>query len=506
VQILMTGGTGLIGSPAIAALLRRSANVRLYSRSASQTISTWPQGVTAIDGDIADAEALERAMQGCQVVLHLAGAVTERDGASFEAVNVEGTRHAVAAASSAGVSRFVYVSSLGAERGKSPYHESKRRAEEVARGFSGEWVVLRPGNIYGPGDDVISILLKMVRVAPAVPAINGGAQEFEPMWVEDFAEVLARSIDHPGIAGRCIDLAGPERTSMNDLIGRLSKLTDRAPARLATPGALAVLGARVAHLLGMRAPLDAGQITMLEEGNCLTTADNPLETVFGVSPTKLDEGLKRLADTTPEQRIDEGYGSLIRRHVWVDIEGSSLAADALFEQFRSRFSEMTPLHVEVGVEPSSDVELRFGGTLTMHLPLRGNVQVRVVELERDRLTLATLDGHPLAGVVNFRVEDHGPHGLSFHVDVHDRPSTIVDWFAMSTVGGALQLATWRATLEHVVEASGGKAPDGVKDDTERVEGAERDRIEAWADSLIENRQRLLHDQARSEASSSLRGG
>jgi uncharacterized protein YbjT (DUF2867 family) len=501
----MTGGTGLIGAPAIAALLRRGAQVRLYSRNASEALSAWPHGVTAVDGDIGDARALERAMQGCQVVLHLAAVVTERDGASFEAVNVEGTRHAVAAANAAGVSRFVYVSSLGADRGKSAYHQSKHRAEQLTQGFDREWVVLRPGNVYGPGDEVISILLKMVRVAPAVPVIDGGQQEFQPMWVEDFAEVLARSIDLPGIAGRCIDLAGPERTSMNDLIARLSELTARSPVRISTPGALAVLGARIAHFFGIRAPLDAGQITMLEEGNCLATADNPLESLFGVTATRLDEGLKRLADTTPEQRIEEGYGSLVRRHVWVDIDGSKLAPDALFEQFRSRFSQITPLHVEVGVEPSSDVELQFGATLTMHLPLRGNVQVRVVELEHDRLTLATLEGHPLAGVVSFRVEPSERGGLRFHVDVHDRPSTVVDWFAMSTVGGALQLATWRATVEHVVDASGGRAPEGVKDETERVEGAERERIEKWADSLIEGRQRLLHERAHSEASATVRG-
>ena len=79
--------------------------------------------------------------------------------------------------------RFVYVSSLGADRGESPYHRSKLRGEEVARTFDGNWIIVRPGNVYGNGDEQLSLILKMVRIPsggsgdrrrrPAVPAHLG---------------------------------------------------------------------------------------------------------------------------------------------------------------------------------------------------------------------------------------------------------------------------------------------------------------------------------------------
>lgn len=440
-------------------------------------------------------------MDGCGAVVHLAGIVSEQGSKStFEEVNVEGTRRVLEAATAASVRRVVYVSSLGADRGESPYHQSKRRAEELTRAFPGEWVVLRPGNVYGPGDEVISLLLKMVRVLPVVPAIDGGSHRFQPMWVEDLAEALAQSVDLPDIVGRSLDLAGPELTSMNDLIERFAALTGRSPVRVPVPGFLSVLGARAAGLMGLHVPLDAGQIQMLEEGNLIPDpGDNALAAVFGLQLTPLDAGLRRLADTLPEKTLQSGVGSLVRRHVWADIVGSRIGPEALFERFRARFGEITPWHVAVGVEPGTPIDPRLGATLTMHLPLRGNVQVRVLELEPTSLTLATVEGHPLAGVVRFRLETLPDHRLRFHVEVHDRPGSIADWLVMSSVGGALQVATWRSTVEHLVAESGGEAADGVHDQSETLHGARAKQVEAWATELVNARTRELHQAGLSES-------
>ncbi|MDF3065187.1 MAG: NAD-dependent epimerase/dehydratase [Polyangiaceae bacterium] len=437
-------------------------------------------------------------MQGCEAVIHSAGIISETASSTFESVNVGGTRAIIAAAEAAGVRRLIYISSLGAERGESAYHASKREAEAATHRFSREWVVLRPGNVYGPGDQVISILLKMVRVVSMVPGIDGGDHPFQPIWVEDLGKAMAESVTLAGLEGRTLELAGPDRTSLNDLAQRLGTLTGRAAPSVPMPGFLAVLGARALTAIGIGAPLDGGQIQMMKEGNLLAPGQNALEPVFGITPTSLDVGLKRLADDTPEQTMDEGVGSLVRRHVWVDIVDSKLSSEALFERFCARFGEMTPWHVGVGVEPGSDVQVRYGVTLTMSLPLRGHVQVRVVELTATCLTLATLQGHALAGVVRFRMEQL-PSGLRFHVEVHDRPASVVDWLAMSTAGGAVQVATWRATADKLLEESGGTSPDGVKSESEVVRGAERERVEAWAKSLVDSRLRKLHEQGVSEA-------
>ena len=110
--------------------------------------------------------------------------------ATFESVNVNGTRNLVRESERADVRRFVYVSSLGADRGESPYHKSKLRGEEVARTFDGSWIIIRPGNVYGSGDEQLSTILRMVRSLPAIPVIAGG----RPAVSADLGERRGRGV------------------------------------------------------------------------------------------------------------------------------------------------------------------------------------------------------------------------------------------------------------------------------------------------------------------------
>ncbi|HET7457759.1 MAG TPA: complex I NDUFA9 subunit family protein, partial [Gemmatimonadaceae bacterium] len=488
-KIFVTGGTGVVGQAAVTALVEAGHEVRLFSRHADEEVRAWPRGVEARAGSVADPADLRGAADGCDVVLHLVAVVRESPPeATFEKVNVEGTRNVVAEAERAGVRRLVYVSSLGADRGKSEYHRSKKAGEEIARRFSREWVVVRPGNVYGPGDEVISLLLKMIRILPAVPVIDGGEHEFQPVWVGDVAQALVGAVERPDVVGQSFDMTGADLTCMNDLIDRFAEITDRRVLRVPMPGWVASFGAGLGDKLGLNTPITVGQIQMLEERNVIEDpADNALTSVFGVEPTPLDEGLRKLADALPEQLPDEGTGGLKRRLVWADIVGTRLTADQLFERFRRHFSEITPWHMEVGAEPGTPTEPREGETLTMHLPVRGNIQVRIEELTPRCMTLVTLAGHPLAGAVRFRCEPRDAAvggGLRFEVLVHDRASNIADWLVMSTVGGQIQRMTWKSIVEEVVRESGGEAPDGVRHESDTLRGAEAKKVEEWLDGLV----------------------
>ena len=131
-RVLVTGGTGVIGSSTVTALLRHGHTVQLLSRHAERDADAWSRDVTPIEGDITDLDALGRAAEGCDGVLHLVGIIDEAPpDTTFERVNVEGTRNVVREAERAAVRRFVYVSSLGCDRGSSPYHQSKREAEDI---------------------------------------------------------------------------------------------------------------------------------------------------------------------------------------------------------------------------------------------------------------------------------------------------------------------------------------------------------------------------------------
>jgi uncharacterized protein YbjT (DUF2867 family) len=489
-KLLVTGGTGVVGEAAVTVLVRQGHTVRLLSRNAAEDAKQWPQGVESWSGSISDPNELRGCAEGCDLVLHVAGIVEESPPElTYESVNVEGTRAIVREAEGCKVGRFIYVSSLGAEAGASPYHRSKRRAEEIVRSFAGGWIILRPGNVYGPGDDVVSLLLMMVRTLPVVPVLGSADDKFQPIWVEDLAAALAESVRRTDLHGRVLELAGEDQTTLNQILDKLSEITGRSPVRVPIPPFLATAGINMAGILGAKLPVNESQLIMLSEGNVISTPGaNALTGVFGIKPTPLDSGLRKLADAQPEQTPDKGVGALKRKRFWVDLAGSTLTPEDLFARFRVRFGELTPLLMNVHAEPGAPTIIEKGTTITMALPLRGHLQVRVEELTATRATLVTLVGHPLAGAIRFlteRVSDL----VRFQVQVYDRPANLADWVLMRTVGDTVQERSWESLVQAMVEESGATPTSPIQHEEDYLDEDQADRVQGWIRDLVIDRKR-----------------
>jgi NADH dehydrogenase len=489
-SVLVTGGTGVVGQSAVTELLNRGHNVRLLSRNALEDAAQWGDRVEPWPASVSEPERLRGCADGQDVILHVAGIIAESPpDITFDSVNVTGTKNIIREAEFARVGRFIYVSSLGADRGESDYHRSKREAEDLVRKFHGGWIILRPGNVYGPGDDVISLLLNMVRTLPAIPVIDGGDDRFQPIWAGDLARAIGDAVERPDLHGRVLALAGNETTTTNEIVDRLASITGRDPVRVPVPGFLAEAASSVAEMFGASLPVNESQLTMLREGNVIDPPEaNALTGVLRIEPTGLEEGLKKLADSQPEQLPHEGIGTLKRKRIWADIAGSRLSPEELFDRLRRDFNEATPGIVDAKVEPGTECALDEGATITMSLPLRGNIQVRVQEVTPVKATLVTLAGHPLAGAVRFLAEQRGDK-VRFETQVYDRPASLPDWFAMKTVGESLQSRTWEGLMERMIRESGGTAPKGIEQTEEDLDEQQAERIEDWLRDLVNERKR-----------------
>lgn len=487
-RILVTGGTGVVGKSTVTALIQRGHVVNLLSRRARRAAERWSQGVHPFDGSVVDVGAIGPAIAGCDAVLHLTAIVEESGGNTFERINVEGTRTVVREAERAGVRRFVYVSSLGADRGRSPYHQSKRKAEAIVRTFNGAWLVVRPGNVFGPGDEQISLLLRMIRVLPALPVIGNGDQRFQPIWHEDLAELLSRAVERDDLHGRELDVAGGELTSQNDLVGRLSTITGRDVARVPIPEMIATVGMRIASAVGIGVAFNDSQLKMLTEGNEIEPGrDNALFTEFRMTPTPLDQALRRLAGDQQEQLPDDGIGPLRRKRFWADIAGSPHSPEELMLRVRQRFGDLMASFIDLRAEPGAATSIEDDATLTLSLPLRGHVQVRVAEVEPRVFTLVTLAGHPLSGAVRFLTEARGA-SVRFEIQVFDRAANVVDLVLMRTLGDRLQDASWREMVENVARDTGGTVTS-VREDSETLDEDQSEHIEEWLRGLVTERKR-----------------
>ena len=491
-KVLVTGGSGVVGRSAITALVERGHTVRLLSRGAAEDVKAWSAAVDAWPGDVASPASIEGAADGCDAVVHLVAIVEEHPPEStFERVNVEGTRVVLFEATRAGVKRFIHVSSLGAERGESPYHRSKAAAETLVQQFPGEWVIVRPGAVYGPGDEHLSLLLRMVRALPAIPSIGNGEQRFQPIWHEDLAKGLAVAVDRPGIAGRILEVGGREVVTMGMLIERMQSLTQRKVPTIPVPEFLATIGLRALNAVGVSAPVAESQLAMLLEENMIREGQpNALVQDLDVVPTPLDVGLRRFVDEQEVQLPDEGVGSLQQKIFAVDVRPSMYDAPKLSAYLRNHLLDVMPSLVDSDPERSNPSSIYEGATLTLALPVRGNIQVRAVEVGDGAITLMTLAGHPLAGAVRF-VTLPIEGGVHFEVQVYDRPANVVDWLLMRPIGDRLQDATWMQLCESVARVAGATEPD-VKRVTRDLEGDSARQVEEWAKNLALRLQRKSH--------------
>ncbi|HYC60258.1 MAG TPA: NAD(P)H-binding protein [Thermoanaerobaculia bacterium] len=477
-KILVTGGTGVIGEGVIPELIARGHTVRLLSRHAKEDAKQWP-GAEPFEGNVAEASSLRGAASGCDAVLHIAGIVVENPpDVTFAAVNVGGTKNLLEETQSANVKRFVYISSLGAERGSSDYHQSKREAEALVRESALDWTIVRPGNVYGPGDEVISLILKMVRMLPAVPVIDNGEQQFQPLWHEDLAKLLAAVVERDDQTRAVLEAAGPDITTMNDLVRRFAEITGRSPMRVPVPNAIAQLTAKMTAV-----PIDENKLKMLGEENVIR-GDNALD-LLDIEGTPLDRGLRMLADALQETLPEEGVGALEHKRFAAEISGARHNAVSLMTLFREHVNELMP--IEFSAEPGAPDRVEKGATMTGALPLRGNFQVRVEVSEPAHVVFATIEGHPLAGIVEFTSRDT-EQGVTFIVDVYARASNFFDWVAARTVGGPAQNANWRALVQRVIDASGGTS-DGVHEEKEKLSEEEAAAVEKRVRGIVQDRKR-----------------
>lgn len=158
--IAVTGGTGFVGSALIRLAREAGAPVRALTRRPQASAD----GVEWVQGSLSDADSLARLADGARAVIHIAGVVNAPDAAGFEAGNVAGTGAILTAAKSAGVARFVHVSSLSArEPALSAYGASKRRGEEAVEASGLDWTIVRPPAVYGPGDTEMLDLFRMAQ-------------------------------------------------------------------------------------------------------------------------------------------------------------------------------------------------------------------------------------------------------------------------------------------------------------------------------------------------------
>jgi farnesol dehydrogenase len=303
-RVLVTGGTGYLGSAIVRALERAGHEPVVFARGAARASLSGH----AIDGDIRETPAVTRAAEGCDAICHTAAlvAVWRQDPAEFDAVNVGGLQSVLAAARAQHTPRIVYTSSfLALPPADSPrpltanhYQRTKVVARDVARRAAADGlpvVTLYPGVLYGPGPRTEGNLVGRLmgdHLAGTLPGVIGVEHVWSYAFVDDVAAAHVAALAHPAPAREYVigGVNAPQRAIFDYLQrarGRTFPL--RIPYAVATAAALVE---EVRAALTKRPPqLTRGVVSIFRH-------DWPLDSTVAINSlqmriTPLEEGFER---------------------------------------------------------------------------------------------------------------------------------------------------------------------------------------------------------------------
>ncbi|MFH1084919.1 MAG: NAD-dependent epimerase/dehydratase family protein [Chloroflexota bacterium] len=268
-NVLVTGSNGFLGSHLCRALAARGDRVRGLVRATSDVSLLEGIPIERALGDITAPDSLPPAVAGMDVVYHVAGAVSDwGTPAWFRRINVDGTRHVLAAASAAGVQRVVYVSSAAVHSFLDrqdmdetspqlptpfPYCQSKREAEAVALDYhrAGRVAVaiVRPGDIYGPGDRVALLRLAGLLRRGLVPYVGDGRKLGAHTYVGNLVDALILAGTHPGAPGEAFVITDGTGVTWRDHFAGLARAAGLPQPWVQVPAPLAAAAASALEAL-----------------------------------------------------------------------------------------------------------------------------------------------------------------------------------------------------------------------------------------------------------------
>lgn len=293
-MILITGGTGFVGTKIVHALRAEDRPVRVLARDPrdAERHATW--GCEVVQGDMTDAASLRRAAEGCETVIDLVAIISGKPE-EFRRVMIQGTRDLLAAAKKARAERFVLMSALGVnERTKdlTSYYHAKWDEEQAVQASGLDYTIFRPSFIFGGDGGSLPIYIRQVRWSPLVTVIGDGNRRLQPIWVDDVAAFFAKSLSTPDAVNRTFEIGGPDVVTWNELYERIRRVLGKRRATVHMPYGLVRAGAAVVEKLPLDFPLSRDAVTMLEFEDNVTDIEPAVET-FEIHPITLDEQLRR---------------------------------------------------------------------------------------------------------------------------------------------------------------------------------------------------------------------
>lgn len=273
--VVVFGGSGFVGRHVVRALAKRGYRIRVACRRPDLAGHLQPLGnvgqIQPVQANVRMRWSVDRAVQGADHVVNLVAILHQGGRQRFAAVHEFGARAVAEAARSVGAG-LTHVSALGADpESESDYARTKALGEKAVLDTVADAVILRPSVIFGPEDEFFNRFANMARYSPVLPLIGGGQTKFQPVYVGDVAEAVARSVDGKVVGGQIYELGGPKVLSFKECMEELLEVIERKRLLVPVPWWVANIQASILGLLP-NPLLTKDQVMQLREHNIVSDA------------------------------------------------------------------------------------------------------------------------------------------------------------------------------------------------------------------------------------------
>jgi NADH dehydrogenase len=300
-QVTVFGASGFIGRHVVRRLAADGARIVAAVRDPVAADFLRPMGdvgqIAALACDVRNPDLVAQALRGSDAAVNLVGILYETRRIRFSAIHGEAPGIIARAAVAGGVEALVHISAIGAAAdASSDYARSKGAGETALRADFPGAVVLRPSIVFGPEDDFFNRFAALARISPVLPLFGGGTTRFQPVYVCDVAEAVARGLTRPELRGRTFELGGPHIRTFRELMEDILEVTGRRRGLVPLPMVLADLIGYVGDLVawfGIKPTLTRDQARQLRRDN---VASGEGFDALGIRPTAMEVVLPAYLD------------------------------------------------------------------------------------------------------------------------------------------------------------------------------------------------------------------
>ncbi len=272
--ITVFGGSGFVGRHLVSALAKRGHRIRVAVRRPDLALHLQPLGTVSqiqpIQANLRYPGSIAAAVKGADAVINLVGILAESGRQTFSSVQAEGARNVAKACQDEGITNFVQMSALGADSNSSSvYAQTKAYAEQIAVQLVPTATIIRPSIVFGPEDNFFNQFAGLARMLPALPLIGGGDTRFQPVFVGDVAEIIAKAIDGEVKSGTTYELGGPDIMTFKEILQYILDITGRKRLLVPIPFSVAMVQAAIMEWLPGQM-LTRDQVRLLQQDNVVS--------------------------------------------------------------------------------------------------------------------------------------------------------------------------------------------------------------------------------------------